>query len=116
MASAIQAIYDDLSSGKQLNADHLSRAYFPDSPQTKVPLAIALSLITESAQHTILLAANIGGDADSVASIGAAIAGALNPASVNQDWVDVVESVNNHDLRNTAKSLAVLRGNQCDIA
>jgi ADP-ribosylglycohydrolase len=47
---------------------------FPDKPENKVPLAISLAVITKSVEETILLAANIGGDADSVASIGGAIA------------------------------------------
>jgi len=55
------------------------------------------------------LAANIGGDADSVASIGGAIAAALDPATINQDWFDVVNSVNDDDLRRVARSLATLR-------
>jgi len=55
------------------------------------------------------LAANIGGDADSVASIGGAIAAALDPATINQDWFDVVNSVNDDDLPRVARSLATLR-------
>ena len=45
-----------------------------------------------------MLAANLGGDADSVASIGAAIAGALRPDTVNDAWFDVVQAVNGDDL------------------
>ena len=109
MASAIQNMHDDISGRGELRADDLARTYFPDRPETKVPLAICLAVITQSVQDTLLLAANIGGDADSVASIGGAIAGALNPASVNQDWVHVVNTVNRHDLRNVAGALAALR-------
>jgi ADP-ribosylglycohydrolase len=109
MASAIQNMHDDISGRGELRAGDLAREYFPDRPETKVPLAIGLAVITQSVQDTILLAANIGGDADSVASIGGAIAGALNPASVNHDWVRVVNTVNHHDLRNVAEALAALR-------
>ena len=74
-----------------------------------MPLAISLALITESAEETILLAANMGGDADSVASIGGGIAGALHPDTVKQDWYNVVESVNEDDLQKVAETLARLR-------
>ena len=109
MASAIQNVYDDLSGWKELTSENLARYYFPDRPETKVPLAISLAVITKSAEHTALLAANIGGDADSVASIGGAIAGALNPASVNQDWFKVVNAVNDNNLTQVARALVTLR-------
>jgi len=51
--------------------DEIAGRYFPDRPQTIVPLAISLALITRSAAQTALLAANLRG----------AIAGALRPAS-----------------------------------
>ena len=70
----------------------------------------SLALITESAEHTALLAANIGGDSDSVASIGSAIAGALHPATVNEGWYDVVSSSNDeYDL----VQMAVLSRRKC---
>jgi ADP-ribosylglycohydrolase len=109
MASAIQKMYDDLSGWKELKADDLARSYFPDRPETKVPLAITLAVITKSAEDATLLAANIGGDADSVASIGGAIAAALNPANVNQDWFNVVNTVNGDNLTQIAHSLVALR-------
>jgi hypothetical protein len=109
IASAIQDVHDDLSRLKQLDADDLARRYFPDKPETKVPLAISLAVITKSVEQTILLAANIGGDSDSVASIGGAVAGGLDPSTINQDWFDIVNSVNNHDLPRIAISIATLR-------
>ncbi len=63
----------------------------------------------QSAQAAILLAANIGGDSDSVASIAGAILGARRPGSVNEEWYDVVEAVNRHQLLSLAKELAGLR-------
>jgi ADP-ribosylglycohydrolase len=83
-------------------------ADFPDKPRHIVPLAIALALRTQSAQETALLAANIGGDADSVASIGSAIAGAMHPETVDQSWVDVVSAINGDDLVNAATALAAI--------
>ena len=106
VAALIQEIYADLSSRDVLLVKELAETYFPDNNETKVPLAIALALCTQSAERTILLAANLGGDADSVASIGAAIAGALRPDSVNYAWFDVVQAVNGGDLIELAQSLA----------
>lgn len=83
----------------------MQRIAVPD----KVPLAINLALITGSAEDTILLAANLGGDSDSVASIGAAIAGSLDPDTVNETWFHVVQSVNGDDLVEIAQALAQLR-------
>ncbi len=109
MADAIWRMYNDLSTHETLMASNLADTYFPDSPQTKVPLAINLAILTESPEQTILLAANIGGDSDSVASIGGAIAGALRPDKVNDDWFDVVQSINQDDLVGIAKALVKLR-------
>lgn len=66
-------------------------------------------MVTQSAQQTALLAANIGGDADSVASIGGAIAGALHPETVNEEWLEVVTAINGGELIDAAESLAELR-------
>jgi len=72
-------------------------------------LALALALVTQSAQETTLLAANIGGDSDSVASIGGAVAGAIHPETVNEEWFDVVRRTNSEDLIGAATLLATLR-------
>jgi ADP-ribosylglycohydrolase len=63
----------------------------------------------QSAQEAILLAANIGGDSDSVASIAGGILGAMYPRTVNHDWYSVVEAINDHDLVAIANALAQLR-------
>jgi ADP-ribosylglycohydrolase len=109
MATAIQAMHDDLSRWATLTAHGLAARYFPDRPETKVPLAINLAVITQSARDTILLAANVGGDADSVASIGGAIAGAMKPESTDQNWFEVVTEVNADNHLETAQALANLR-------
>ena len=62
-----------------------------------------------SAEDAILLAANIGGDSDSVASIAGGILGAMYPDTVNQRWYEVVENVNKHDLVALATELTSLR-------
>jgi hypothetical protein len=41
----------------------------PTNPLTIVPLAIALATLMQSAESAVLLAANIGGDSESVGSI-----------------------------------------------
>jgi ADP-ribosylglycohydrolase len=109
IATSIRKMHEDLSTYGTLLASDLAEKYFPNKPETKVPLAINLALITESAEKTILLAANIGGDSDSVASIGAAIAGALRPDTVNEAWFDVVQTANGDDLVDIAEALAKLR-------
>jgi ADP-ribosylglycohydrolase len=99
MAEAIERTYSDLK---------VDEVAAPFEVRTIVPLAISLAVITESAEETALIAANLGGDADSVASIGGAIAGAIAPETVNQEWVAVVSAVNGDDLRGVAGALAAL--------
>jgi ADP-ribosylglycohydrolase len=106
---SIAEIYSDLVRRQHLIADEIAHQYFPNKPQNIVPLAISLALVTQSAQETALLAANIGGDSDSVASIGGAIAGALYPETVNEEWFDVVSAINKDELLDLAISLAALR-------
>ena len=82
---------------------------FPNQPMTIVPLALGLGTVMQSAQEAILLATNIGGDSDSVASIAGAILGARDPMTVNHDWYTVVEAINDHDLVAIANELAQVR-------
>ena len=109
IAVSIQEMHDDLSMHDTLVVSELAEKYFPNKAETKVPLAINLALLTESVEQTILFAANVGGDSDSVASIGAAIAGALCPDTVNEAWFDVVQTANGDDLVDIAEALAKLR-------
>ena len=109
MAASISKMHDDLSAHETFSASQLAEKYMPDKPETKVPLAINLALLTKSSQRTILLAANVGGDSDSVASIGGAIAAALRPDTINDAWFDVVQAINQDGIVDTAKALARLR-------
>jgi ADP-ribosylglycohydrolase len=109
IARSIENLYSDLVSMKPLAVDEIAQRYFPNKPQNIVPLAISLALVTGSAEATALLAANLGGDSDSVASIGGAIAGALYPETVNQKWFGVVAAINEDNLLDVAISLAALR-------
>jgi ADP-ribosylglycohydrolase len=63
----------------ELQAADVAAKYFPNGPLTIVPLALALGTVMPSAEAGILLATNIGGDSDSVASIAGAILGARYP-------------------------------------
>lgn len=105
IAEALARLYEDLLGRSDLQPDELAETHFPDHPRTIVPLAIALATVTASANASILLAANIGGDSDSVASIAGAIAGAINPETVSEAWYRAVEDVNHHDLLPLAESL-----------
>jgi ADP-ribosylglycohydrolase len=108
-ANAIRVIHDGLASLPVLRAADVATHYFPNRPLTIVPLALGLATVMRSAEDAILLAANVGGDSDSVASIAGAILGAMYPNTVNQQWVDIVERVNDHSLVAVARELAGLR-------
>jgi ADP-ribosylglycohydrolase len=109
IAGAIRGVHVELSRWTTLEPDEVAAAYFPRTPLTVVPLAIALATILESAEAAILLAANAGGDSDSVASIAGAILGARYPETINDDWYAVVERINHHDLVSLAGGLGRLR-------
>ena len=109
MAQAILAVHDDLSRGGNLTPDAIAARHFPDGPLAIVPLAISLATMMDAADAAILLAANVGGDSDSVASIAGAILGARNPASVNDAWYAVVARINDLDLVPLAAALGALR-------
>jgi ADP-ribosylglycohydrolase len=108
-AKAVRTVHDNLERLPALRPAEVAALYFPNQPMTIVPLALALGTVTQSAQEAILLAANIGGDSDSVASIAGAILGAMYPLTVNHDWYTVVEAINDHDLVALANELAQLR-------
>ena len=69
---------------------------------------ITIALL-RSAVPTILLAANVEGDSDSVASVAASILGARYPGSVNDHWYGIVEAVNDHRLTRFGEDLGALR-------
>ena len=108
IADAIAAAADLLQQ-RDRNADALASAWFPNNPLTIVPLAIALATTMDSAETAILLATNVGGDSDSVASIAGGILGARYPESVNDEWHTVVDRINGHDLDSIADGLTPLR-------
>ena len=108
-ARAIRTIHDDLRRWPGHSADGIAAKHFPTDPLTIVPLAIALATVMESAQSAILLAANVGGDSDSVASIAGGILGARFPDSISEEWYEVVERINDHRLGQLAEALSELR-------
>lgn len=109
MAHAIRAVHDDLGSLPAFRPADIADRCFPDGPLTIVPLALGLATLMSSAQEAILLAANVGGDSDSVASIAGGILGASYPRTVNQHWHDVVERINGHGLAAIGRELTQLR-------
>ena len=109
VARAIACIHDDLCQRPELDAEDVARRYSPTDPLTIVPLAIALTTVMQSAESAILLAANIGGDSDSVASIAGSILGARYPRSINEDSYRLVELVNQHGLMRLAEDLGAIR-------
>ncbi len=87
----------------------MAALYFPNGPLTIVPLALGIATLVQSAEEAMLLAANIGGDSDSVASIAGGILGARYPSTVNEGWYALVQHVNDFDLVAIANQLAALR-------
>jgi ADP-ribosylglycohydrolase len=108
-AEAVRTSHADLSQWRDLAPARVSAAYFPNTPLTIVPLALTLAIVMNSAAAAILLAANVGGDSDSVASIAGAILGARFPDTVNPTWYHIVEAVNGHGLIDLAERLSMLR-------
>jgi len=108
-ADALRTVHDTLERLPALRPAEVAALCFPNQSMTIVPLALGLGTVMQSAQEAILLAANIGGDSDSVASIAGAILGASYPMTVNHDWYSVVEAINDHDLVAIANELAQLR-------
>jgi ADP-ribosylglycohydrolase len=109
IATSLAAMHADLAGHLPPTPEYIAEHYFPSTPETKAPLAICLALLTASAERTALLAANIGGDADTVASIGGAIAGALRPDTVKREWFEIVSRVNQDDVVAAAVALAARR-------
>jgi ADP-ribosylglycohydrolase len=110
-ADALRNVHNDLSGLRELRGPEVAAKYSPVFSWSVVPLAIALGTLMNSAAEAILLAANIGGDSDSTASIAAAILGARFPDTVDNRWYAVVESINHHDLESVAEELCRLRDN-----
>lgn len=113
-AEAIRIMHADVSEWPELHPRDLASKYFPKGPLRIVPLAITLGTVIDSASEAILLAANIGGDSDSVASIAASILGARRPETINDHWYAVVEAVNQHNLMVLAEHLSKLRAVERD--
>lgn len=106
-AGQLNIIYQYLQ--QQPAPSEMAARYFPSHPLTIVPLALALATALESAEAAVLVAVNIGGDSDSVASIAGGVLGARAPATVNQQWLAAVEAINDHRLESVAATLTPLR-------
>jgi ADP-ribosylglycohydrolase len=113
-ANAIRTVHDTIACLPVVRAASVAAACFPNRPLTIVPLALGLATVMQSAEEAILVAANVGGDSDSVASIAGGILGAMYPDTVNQHWYEVVERINDHDLAAIARELTRLRHSGLD--
>ncbi len=72
-----------------------------------VPAAFAIFLAHQSAREAILCATNLGGDADSVASMAGALAAALAPDSLPVEWVE--RALGRQKVSDLAEALYALR-------
>jgi ADP-ribosylglycohydrolase len=108
-ADAIRTVHAGLAALPVIRAGDVAERCFPDTPLTIVPLALALVTLIPSAEEAILVATNVGGDSDSVASIAGGILGAMHPATVNRQWSEAVERINDHNLAALADELTRLR-------
>ena len=108
-AQAMSIIHADLRARRRLDADEVAATHFPVTPLTIVPLALSLAVVMQSIDEAILLAANVGGDSDSVASVAGSILGARFPNTVNDEWYGIVESINSHGLVAIGEKLSRLR-------
>jgi len=109
VARKVRSTYDDLKRLPELRSPDVAARCFPVHPMTIVPLALCLATLMDSAEEAILLAANVGGDSDSVASIAGAVLGSRYPDTVNQSWYGTVERINGHDLPALVDELSNLR-------
>jgi ADP-ribosylglycohydrolase len=109
VAAAIHKVHADLVAMPVVPSSDIAARWFPDGPLTIVPLALALATVMQSAEEAILVATNIGGDSDSVASIAGGILGARHPETINDQWYRVVDRVNDHKLETLANQLVLLR-------
>ena len=108
-SEAICTVHQGLAALPAVRPADVAARYFPNHPLTIVPLALGLATVMRSAEDAILVATNVGGDSDSVASIAGGILGAMYPNTVNRDWCDSVENINGHNLAAIASELADLR-------
>ncbi|HWV95477.1 MAG TPA: ADP-ribosylglycohydrolase family protein, partial [Vicinamibacterales bacterium] len=109
VAAAIHNAHADLAAMPVTRSSDIAARWFPDGPLTIVALALALATVMQSAEEAILVATNIGGDSDSVASIAGGILGGRHPETVNDKWYGVVDRVNDHQLETLANQLVLLR-------
>jgi ADP-ribosylglycohydrolase len=109
IANIISSVYNDISNQETISLEYIKDKYMPWKTPKIVALAISFAVISQSSETTTLLAANLGGDTDSVASMGSAIAGAMFPHTVNESWYNAVKEVNGNELVELAGAIARLR-------
>jgi len=75
-----------------------------------IPVALGIfGVAGGDPSQAILLAANLGGDSDTIAAIAGALGGAfMGPSAIPEDWKETVQKVNQLDLGPIAQSLVDL--------
>jgi ADP-ribosylglycohydrolase len=83
-------------------------------PEQLVPCTIGLAYLADGdPQRAMLLATNLGGDTDTLASMtGSLCAGWRGLQKIDQSWLKLVETTNQIDVRMVAQNLIALRQNQ----
>jgi ADP-ribosylglycohydrolase len=109
LAQTLRKVHDQLMSIPELQWTEVAARRPSTHALAVVPLALGLATVLDSAEQAILVAANIGGDGDSIASIAGAVLGSRYPDTVNQAWYDLVEAMNRHDLLALIPELIELR-------
>jgi|SoiMethySBSTD1v2_1073268.scaffolds.fasta_scaffold163014_2 ADP-ribosylglycohydrolase len=109
LARTLREVHDDVSSAPEPRWAEVAAQCPSTHALAVVPLALGLATVMGSAEQAILLAADLGGDSDSVASIAGAVLGSRYPDTVNEAWYDIVETVNRHELRTVVGELVNLR-------
>ena len=80
-----------------------------DAPSV-VATAIAVATTLGDARAAIIHTTNLGWDADTTASIAAAISAAMSPESLPRSWVNTMEVFNNHGMALVGRKIGGLRG------
>jgi len=109
LARRLREVHNEMISVPELQSTDIAAGRPSTHALAVVPLALGLATVMDSAQQAILVAVNIGGDSDSVASIAGAVLGSRYPDTLNDAWYDVIETVNRHELLALVGELVDLR-------
>jgi len=108
-ARTLRKVRDELMSVPERQWTEISARCPSTHALAVVPLALGLATVMHSTEQSTLLATNIGGDTDSIASIAGGILGARYPDTVNQAWYEIVETINGRELEALVSALVDFR-------